>query len=180
MGSMARVISATDPVPAMGLFRSSSVLGIADETLEFVLETCADTHPNEFMGLLRAEEASSPRLRFRGPEPGDGRVITDVLVIPGTSSGEAMASLKEEMVPANSGGVGTVHSHPSGSTRPSNEDLRTFSRKGARHIIVGRPYDRDTWQCYDDEGKPVDLNVLEVEFDEEPFETQGEGFFGRR
>jgi len=163
----------------MGLFRSSSVLGIAEETLEFILETCADTHPNEFMGLLRAEEASSPRLEFHGGVPGDGRVITDVLVIPGTKSGEAMASLRQEMVPANAGGVGTVHSHPSGSTRPSNEDLRTFGSKGVRHIIVGRPYDRDTWQCYDPEGSRVELDVLDVEFDEKPFETEGSGFFGR-
>jgi proteasome lid subunit RPN8/RPN11 len=164
----------------MGLFRSSTVLGIAEETLEFILETCANSHPREFMGLLRAEDASSPRLRFHGSEPGSGRVITDVLVIPGTKSGEAMASLREEMIPTNSGGIGTVHSHPSGSTRPSNEDLRTFSRKGVRHIIVGKPYDRDSWDCYDTEGSSVELEVLDVEFDEEPFETQGEGFFGRR
>ncbi|MFP4175068.1 MAG: Mov34/MPN/PAD-1 family protein [Halobacteriales archaeon] len=163
----------------MGLFRSSSVAGIADDTLEFILETCSDTHPNEFMGLLRAEEASSPRLRFHGGEP-SGRVITDVLVIPGTTSGEAMASLREEMIPANVGGVGTVHSHPSGSTRPSEEDLRTFSKKGARHIIVGRPYDIDSWRCYNAEGEPVKLDILDVEFDEEPFETQSDGFFGRR
>ncbi|MCX2819539.1 Mov34/MPN/PAD-1 family protein [Haladaptatus sp. F3-133] len=164
----------------MGLFRSSSVVGIADETLEFVLETCADSHPNEFMGLLRAEEVSSPRLRFDGEEPGSGRVITDVLVIPGTTSGEAMASVREEMVPANVGGVGTVHSHPSGSIRPSEEDLRTFGSKGARHIIVGRPYDRDTWRCYSSEGEGVHLDVLDVDFEEEPFETDGDGFFGRR
>lgn len=162
----------------MGLFRSSPVLGIAEETLEFVLETCADTHPNEFMGLLRADEAS--RLSFRGENPGKGRVITDVLVIPGTKSGESMATLKSEMVPTNVGGLGTVHSHPSGSVRPSNEDLRTFSKKGKRHIIVGRPYDRETWQCYSSEGKPVELPVLDVEFeDENPFEPENTGFFGR-
>lgn len=154
------------------------MLGIADETLEFVLETCADTHPNEFMGLLRADEAS--RLSFRGENPGKGRVITDVLVIPGTKSGESMATLKSEMVPTNVGGLGTVHSHPSGSVRPSNEDLRTFSKKGKRHIIVGRPYDRETWQCYGSEGKPVELPVLDVEFeDENPFEPENTGFFGR-
>ena len=163
----------------MGLFRSSSVVGIADETLEFILETCADSHPNEFMGLLRAEEVSSPRLRFDGQKPGSGRVITDVLIIPGTKSGEAMASLREEMIPTNAGGVGTVHSHPSGSTRPSEEDLRTFGRKGVRHIIVGGPYDRDSWRCYDAEGDTVELDVLSVGFDEEPFETQGDGLFGR-
>lgn len=153
------------------------MLGIAEETLEFVLETCADTHPNEFMGLLRADESS--RLSFRGENPGKGRVITDVLVIPGTKSGETMATLRSEMVPTNVGGVGTVHSHPSGSVRPSNEDLRTFSKKGKRHIIVGRPYDRDTWQCYSSEGEPIDLPVLDVVFeDENPFEPENTGFFG--
>lgn len=162
----------------MGLFRSSSVLGIAEETLEFVLETCADTHPREFMGILRAEEAS--RLHFHGQKPGDGRVITDILVIPGTKSGEAMASIKSEMVPTNVGGVGTVHSHPSGSTRPSEEDLRTFSKRGQRHIIVGSPYGRESWQCYNSNGEEIELEVLDVEFDdEEPFETDSKGFFGR-
>ncbi|MDZ7688138.1 MAG: Mov34/MPN/PAD-1 family protein [Halobacteriales archaeon] len=160
----------------MGLFRSSPVLGIAEETLEFILETCADTHPNEFMGLLRAEEAS--RLEFREPSPGKGRVITDVLVIPGTKSGETMATLRSDMVPTNVGGLGTVHSHPSGSTRPSNEDLRTFSKKGKRHIIVGSPYDRGSWQCYNTKGEPVELPVLDVKFeDENPFEPENTGFF---
>lgn len=164
----------------MGLFRSSPILGIADETLEFVLETCADTHPKEFMGLLRAEEASSSNLHFRGRAPGKGRVITDVLVIPGTKSGEAMATLRSDMVPANVGGVGTVHSHPSGSTRPSDEDLQTFSRKGKRHVIVANPYDRDSWECYNSKGEAVELEVLNVEFDEgDPFETDDEGLFGR-
>lgn len=162
----------------MGLFRSSPVLGIADDTLEFVLETCADTHPKEFMGLLRAEESS--RLNIRGQDEQKGRVITDVLVLPGTKSGESMATLRSEMVPTNVGGIGTVHSHPSGSTRPSNEDLRTFSKKGQRHIIVGRPYDRETWECYNAKGERIDLPVLEVEFEDgNPFEPENTGFFGR-
>jgi len=45
-------------VDAMGLFRSSELLGIAEETLEFVLRASEDTHPDEYMGFLRAEEAS--------------------------------------------------------------------------------------------------------------------------
>jgi proteasome lid subunit RPN8/RPN11 len=91
-----------------------------------------------------------------------------------------MASLRSEMIPTNVGGVGTVHSHPSGSTRPSDEDLRTFAKKGVRHIIVGRPYDKKTWQCYNAKGEPVELEVLSVEFeDENPFEPENTGFFGR-
>lgn len=145
------------------LFRSSGILGIAQETLDFVFESARDTHPNEFMGILRATDAGKLALDRKGS------VITDVLVIPGTKSGESMAQLREEMIPINSGGVGTVHSHPSGSTQPSQEDLLTFARKGKRHIIVAHPYGMDSWRCYDGGGEVVDLDVLEVDFEDDEF-----------
>lgn len=145
------------------LFRSSGVLGIAGDTLEFVFEACRDTHPDEFMGVLRGTDASRLGLDEKGS------VITDVLVIPGTKSGNAMAQLREEMIPINSGGVGTVHSHPSGSARPSQEDLSTFRSKGKRHIIVAHPYGMDSWRCYDRDGSEVDLEVLDVEFEDDEF-----------
>lgn len=160
----------------MGLFSSPPVIGIARDTLEFIVGTCEDTHPDEFMGLMRAE--STKRLHVRDPVERDGRVITDILVIPGTKSGNAMASLREDMIPMNVGGIGTVHSHPSGSTRPSNKDLQTFSKKGDWHIIVGKPYTTESWECYNSKGEPADLPVLEVEFEEQdPFETENEGIF---
>ncbi|MFP4631908.1 MAG: Mov34/MPN/PAD-1 family protein [Halobacteriota archaeon] len=148
------------------LFRSSSVVGIARDTLEFALNASRDTHPREFMGVLAT--TSSKKLDVRGRLDEDGDVITDVMVIPGSKSGEVMATIREDMIPTGLGGVGTVHSHPSGSTRPSDEDLRTFSKKGRRHIIVGYPYDERSWTCYDREGDVVDLPVLDVEFEDEP------------
>lgn len=145
--------------------------------MEFIVGACEDTHPNEFMALMRAD--SSKRLHVRDPIKEDGRIITDILMIPGTKSGNAMASLREDMIPTNVGGIGTVHSHPSGSTRPSNEDLQTFSKKGKRHIIVGKPYTTESWQCYNSKGEPVELPVLDVEFEEDdPFETEDTGLFG--
>jgi len=161
----------------MGLFSSPPILGIARDTLEFVVGACEDTHPNEFMGLMRAER--SKRLNVRDPIEREGRIVTDILVIPGTKSGNAMASLREDMIPTNVGGIGTVHSHPSGSTRPSDEDLQTFSKKGKRHIIVGEPYTTESWECYNAKGEPVELPVLNVEFKEDdPFETESTGLFG--
>jgi len=39
------------------LFRSSEILGIAEETLEFAIESSEASHPNEYMGFLRGTEA---------------------------------------------------------------------------------------------------------------------------
>lgn len=147
------------------LFRSRPVVGIARDTLEFALNASEDTHPTEFMGVMQATDASD--LEFPGEEPTDeGKVVTDVMVLPGTKSGEAMASIREDMIPTGMSGAGTVHSHPSGSLRPSDEDLRTFSKKGQRHVIIGHPYDERSWRCYSREGEAVDLPVYDVEFDD--------------
>jgi len=146
----------------MGLFRSGELLGIADETLDFVLRASEQAHPNEYMGFLRADDASRLGLDR------DGQVITDVLVIPGTETNPTSAKVKTLMQPNNVQSVGSVHSHPSGVLRPSNADLKTFGR-GSVHIIVGAPYRRTDWQAFDSAGEPTTLDVLEVDLPEEEF-----------
>lgn len=146
----------------MRLFRSSELLGIARETMDFVLEASEETHPNEYMGFLRAESASSLGLDR------DGRVITDILVIPGTESGPTSASVKEMMKPNDIRSVGSVHSHPNGVLRPSDADLATFT-SGTVHIIVGAPYGRTDWQAFDNQGEPTELDVLDVELPDDEF-----------
>lgn len=140
----------------MRLFRSSGVIGIAKDTLEFALEASERTHPDEYMGMLRGEDA-----RKLGLEE-DGTVITDVLVIPGTESNSVSATVKTNMVPNDTRSVGSVHSHPNGVLRPSDADLGTFT-KGSVHIIIGAPYGPTNWQAFDSEGQPQDLPVLDVE-----------------
>jgi proteasome lid subunit RPN8/RPN11 len=140
----------------MRLFRSSGVLGIAAETLEFALEASRETHPNEYMGYLRAEDA-----RRLGLDR-DGQVITDVLVIPGTEQNPVSATVKTSMVPNDLGAVGSVHSHPNGVLRPSDADLATFTR-GDVHLILGAPYGPDDWRAFDTDGDPTDLPVIDVE-----------------
>jgi proteasome lid subunit RPN8/RPN11 len=139
----------------MRLFRSSGVIGIAKDTLEFALEASERTHPDEYMGMLRGEDA-----RKLGLEE-DGTVITDVLVIPGTESNPVSATVKTNMVPNDTRSVGSVHSHPNGVLRPSDADLGTFTN-GSVHIIIGAPYGPTKWQAFDSEGQPQDLPVLDV------------------
>ena len=146
----------------MRLFRSSEILGIARETLEFALEASEATHPNEYMGLLRGEDARKFDLERRG------QVITDVLVIPGTKSDPQSATVKSNMIPNDRKAVGSVHSHPNGVLRPSDADLKTF-HKGNVHIIIGSPYGWRDWKAFDSSGDPRSLDVLDVELPEEQF-----------
>jgi proteasome lid subunit RPN8/RPN11 len=166
----------------MPLFRSSDLLGIARETMEFILEACEDTHPNEYMGFLRAEDARTLGLDERG------QVITDILVVPGTESSPVSATVQTNMKPNDLKSVGSVHSHPNGVLRPSDADLQTFGQ-GEVHIIVGAPYGWGNWKAFDNDGEPTHLDVIDVELPEERFfdftqedidaelEEEGGGFF---
>ena len=145
------------------LFRSSEVLGIAEETLEFAIESSEATHPNEYMGFLRGTEASRLGLDR------DGLVITDILVMPGTEQNSVSATVKTSTIPNDTKALGSIHSHPNGVIRPSQADLETFGR-GSVHIIIGAPYRRHDWEAFDSQGRPTRLNVIDVELpDSEDF-----------
>jgi proteasome lid subunit RPN8/RPN11 len=139
----------------MGLFRSSSVLGIAGETLDFARSAAEETHPNEYMGLLRGKDAREVGLSE------SGTVITDVLVIPGTESNPVSATVKTSLVPNDMRAAGSIHSHPNGVLRPSAADRATFG-KGEAHIIMGAPYGPDDWRAFDRDGQERELRVLDV------------------
>jgi proteasome lid subunit RPN8/RPN11 len=147
----------------MGLFRSREVIGIADDALSFVLEASAETHPNEYMGFLRAKRVDrlDPDAEHLPDARGSDLVVVDVLVIPGTTSNPVSATVRENLVPNDGSVVGSVHSHPNGVLRPSDADLATFGN-GSVHIIVGAPYGRDDWRTFDREGDPRDLPVVDV------------------
>ncbi|MDZ7702078.1 MAG: Mov34/MPN/PAD-1 family protein [Halobacteriales archaeon] len=140
----------------MRLFRSGEVLGIAAETLEFALDAAADTHPDEYMGLLRGEDARDLGLDR------DGTVITDVLVIPGTKASPRAATFQSSLVPNDLRSLGSVHSHPNGVLSPSETDVASFGR-GRVHVIMGAPYRRGDWRAFDRDGEPTELAVLDVD-----------------
>ncbi|SDQ60850.1 Mov34/MPN/PAD-1 family protein [Natronobacterium texcoconense] len=141
------------------LFRSNEILGIAEETLEFAIESSEAAHPNEYMGFLRGTEAHLLGLDR------DGLVITDILVVPGTEANSVSATVKTNQIPNDVKALGSVHSHPNGVIRPSSADLETFGR-GSVHIIIGAPYGRHDWKAFDSQGQPTTLNVLDVDLPE--------------
>ena len=120
------------------------VYGILRKTLRMILEASKDTYPKEFAAILRAEEG----------------IITELLLLPGTISGDVHATFRLHMLPVDFSVVGTVHSHPSGNYHPSDADRNLFSHFGRVHIIAGSPYAETTWQAYDHNGMPRPLEIV--------------------
>ena len=123
----------------------SGIGAIEREALEFILQASRASHPREFAGILRAREG----------------VIYEILLLPGTSSSSGSALLRPHMLPLDPSACGTVHSHPSASSRPSEEDLRFFAKFGRVHIIVAYPYDENSWRAYDHYGNEISLKVID-------------------
>ncbi|MFZ0831265.1 MAG: Mov34/MPN/PAD-1 family protein [Thermoplasmata archaeon] len=117
---------------------------ISRNCLDSALACGRSSYPKEFGGVLRSEE------------PG---VITDLLLVPGTTSGSRHANFKLYMLPVDLGVMGTVHSHPSGALHPSDADLMMFRHWGRRHLIIGYPFGQGAWRAYDGNGEEIHLAV---------------------
>ena len=109
-----------------------------------IIEASKDSHPREFACMLRAEDG----------------VITELILVPGTISGQKSAILRLHMMPIDFSIAGSAHSHPTPNAIPSEADLNLFSRSGQVHIIVGYPYDMKSWKSYDRNGQEMKLDIV--------------------
>lgn len=122
-----------------------TITGIRKSVLQSLLAAGAGSYPNEFGGVLRSEE------------PG---IVTDLLLVPGTTAGRRHANFQFYMLPADLTVVGTVHSHPSGALHPSGADITLFRHWGRFHIIVGSPFKDRCWRSYDNLGEPIPCGIV--------------------
>ncbi|MDV0442747.1 Mov34/MPN/PAD-1 family protein [Methanorbis rubei] len=120
------------------------VRAIDREVLDLLLEMGRSSAPNEFIVMTGAEKG----------------VITTVYPIAGTTVTSASATIFMDMIPLGMQIAGTAHSHPNGALWPSDADLQTFAETGQCHIIVGDPYEPDSWRCFDREGRERTLEVI--------------------
>lgn len=90
---------------------------ISQKLLDTILENARVAYPLETILLLRGKVRN-------------GRIeITDVVIPPLAIYGKGFSSFPAYMLPMDFSLIGTVHSHPSGTARPSVEDLnRSFGR----------------------------------------------------
>ena len=85
-----------------------------------------------------------------------GEIYINNLVIPPFSvHGPFYSSFLINELPFDLKYVGTAHSHPSGTSRPSVEDLNHFY--GLISIIICYPYDELDIHAYNSSGKEIDF-----------------------
>ena len=103
-------------------------------------------HPNEGILILRGKSKR-------------GDVFIDELVIPPFSeTGADFAGFPHNPLPLDLSYVGIVHSHTSGSAKPSLTDLDNFF--GLVSIIVQSPYENDDIFAWDSDGRELPLVIV--------------------
>lgn len=120
------------------------IRGVHAGLIDLMCRIGAEQHPYEFAALLREEDG----------------VIAELILVPGTTSGEDHANVFLDMMPLSSHLAGSAHSHPNGVVRPSDADLNFFSRAGRYHFIIGYPYTRSSWRCFHTDGSPSEIEVV--------------------
>ena len=142
---------------AAGLPIGSRPVAITRRCLDSALACARSAFPNEFGGVLRAAA------------PG---VISDLLLLPGTTAGRRHANFQLYMMPIDLNVAGTVHSHPSGALHPSQADVTLFRHWGRRHLILGAPFHAGAWRAYDGNGRETRLDVVGAPEAEEALEPR--------
>ena len=120
---------------------------ITRKCLNLILEVSKSNYPNEFGGLLRVDDSLKD-------------TITEIVILPGTVSGDSHAIFQLHMLPIDYSIVGTVHSHPSFSFNPSDADLHLFEKFGKIHMIVAYPFNDYSWKAYDFKGNRLQINII--------------------
>lgn len=125
-------------------------IGISDSVMETAIESARSSHPNEFLCFLIGEPAEECSFTDKN----EGQIITDFYIIPGTKTNPISAQVQSVNIPVTHKIVGTLHSHPSSSNRPSDEDRNMF-RQYPVNIILAHPYTEDSWMAYSSRGEEL-------------------------
>lgn len=120
---------------------------ISKETLVGITQFALESHPREFIMFLQ------------------GKVKNKELLIEGLVFQEYYANEDSAMpmirLPMVSGVVGSVHSHPGISNKPSDADLHFFSKHGFVHLIIKKPYGVQDIAAYDKNGKRIGFEIYQ-------------------
>jgi proteasome lid subunit RPN8/RPN11 len=104
-------------------------------------------HPNEAILVLQ------------GKKDKDEIVVNGLIVPPFSMSGPFYSGFPVYDLPFDLSYMGTAHSHPGGSNRPSLDDLNHFY--GMVSIIISHPYEDGTIGAYDRNGNSLELRIVD-------------------
>lgn len=91
-----------------------------------------------------------------------GEIVVEGLIIPPFSlHGPYYSGFSGYELPFDLSYIGTAHSHPSGSNKPSLEDLNNYY--GLVSIIISYPYEDNTIGAFDRNGKNMEIKIISGE-----------------
>ena len=105
-------------------------------------------HPNEMVLVLQGKSSS------------DKIIVEGLIIPPFASSGPFYSGFPIHDLPFDSSYVGTAHSHPGGSNKPSLEDLNRGFYSSVS-IIISHPYEDETIAAYNRKGEKLELKIVD-------------------
>ncbi len=117
---------------------------ITGDLLKLIIELAKSYYPKEFLGVIKAEKG----------------VIYELELVPCAISGDEMVSFPLHLIPIDFQIIGTVHSHPGYSAKPSEADLFLFNKFSGLHIIISYPFSSITWKAYTGDGAEIKVKVI--------------------
>lgn len=103
-------------------------------------------YPKEFLALIGSRR--------------ENNVIDEYIMLP-AEYGDSAAFIYSNTKPVDRKILGSVHSHPSASNKPSSGDLQVFPKYGKIHLIISYPYSMQNIALYDSQGKKLEFALIE-------------------
>lgn len=129
----------------MGKERPKRTVVLTRQAADGIITFSKTYHPNEAILILQ------------GRKKGNEVTIDGLVIPPFSSNGPFYSGFSLYDLPFDNSYVGTAHSHPGPSNRPSLEDLHHFF--GYVSVIIHHPYEDDTIAAYDREGRKLDMTI---------------------
>lgn len=120
------------------------MLRIRKSLLQDACTAAEKTLPNEFLCLLGNSG-------IRGE-------VNEIIFLP-TYTTEISASLNELELPFDDTIIGSLHSHPFSTSRPSLQDKKFF-KKYDINIVLGHPFTINNAGFYDKKGNPIKTELI--------------------
>lgn len=119
---------------------------LSREMLEGLFCLAKENHPREIFLLLRGKISNCS-------------AYIDELIYPiNTTFGYGFSGFNPHNLPLDPSIIGSVHSHPSGTSKPSIQDLHNFF--GVIMVILAYPYNLASTSVYDKAGRSLRVRVI--------------------
>ncbi len=119
---------------------------LTKKVVDTIIKFAKTAYPNEFIAFLQGK-IENKTLKISS------------LMYQHFQSSQTSAALKAILQPLTNA-IGSVHSHPSFSNNPSQEDLRFFNKNPGIHLIICQPFNIENIAAYDYQGKKLNFKII--------------------